>query len=92
VQTLNRRMRQIISETPPEDGLVVGPLTIAAEHLVAQLQTTHGLSGEEHEAAILAYLVGCWGELAHAFPEQPEIPGYLAWRSRCAEQAAGGRD
>ncbi len=82
VQELNRRMRAHIHEAQPGDGLVVGPLKIAAEHLVSQLQAEHNLPGEDQKAMIVAYLVGAWGEIAHAFPEIPALPSYGEWRER----------
>jgi hypothetical protein len=87
VSEMNRKMRALMHEAPAEDGAVIGPLRIAAEHLVAQIQKAHGLEGEEHKAAIVEYLVGCWGEVAHAFPEKPDIPGYHQHREKSVARA-----
>lgn len=87
VQATNRRMRQAMQDGELEDGLVKGPLTVAAEHMVHQLMRIHGFEGEEDEAAITAYLEGIWGELAHAFPEKPDVPSYPEWRERSHKHA-----
>jgi hypothetical protein len=82
VVRMKRRLSQIIREAPQEHGIVEGPLRIAADHLGPQLQAAHGLDGEAHRVAVVEWLVGVWGECAHAFPGKPDLPGYEEWRAR----------
>jgi hypothetical protein len=82
VQEANAAMRRNIHESSPEEGLVAGPLMVAAEHLAVQIQEEFDLDGEEHRAMITHYLRGAWGEVAHAFPENVDIPGYYDWRKK----------
>lgn len=73
------------------DGFVTGPLRFAAEHLADQVIGTLGEDLKRadglHREAIIRYLVGCWGDVAHAFPGRPDLPGYLEWREDCTRKA-----
>jgi hypothetical protein len=85
VQELNRLMRDEIAHAPYGDGLVTGPLTVAAKHVAPQLQAAHGLDGDEHEAALVQWLVGNLGQVIAAF----DPAAYLGWRDTCRERAQG---
>ncbi len=64
------------------DGPAIGSFRLAAEHYAPTLQVAYGLTGDDHRHAIVEWLVGCWGEIVHAFPQTPELPSYPEWRDR----------
>ena len=85
------RVREVVREAPTSDGVAVGNLRIAAEYFAPQLQAGFGLTGgdaEMHRAFITEWLIGCWGEIVHAFPERPDLPGYFEWRERSRQKLA----
>lgn len=86
VQEAERNMRRALKEGREDDGLLIGPLTVAADAIVGQLQEIHGLEGDEHRTAIRNYLIGAWGELALAFPEHVDIRGYHEWREQSRQR------
>lgn len=88
VQELNRQMRQALRERGPEDGAVSGPLSVAAQFVAPQLAAANGLQGPEHEAAIVNWLLGQWGDVVRDFDPQ----AYRAWRGECVERAASQRE
>lgn len=81
VQTINRLMRDELRTAHPDDGLILGPLRVAARYAAPQLASSCGLA-VEHEGALTAYLVGAWGEMLHDFDRD----AYLAWRAGSAER------
>jgi hypothetical protein len=84
-QELNRLMRKAIQEAPEGDGLITGPLTVAARYGAAMLVEHHGLDADEHAEAIAHWLTGTWGEAIHGFDPST----YLAWRRDCVARAGG---
>jgi hypothetical protein len=85
VQAVVAEVRQAIHDGAEKDGVAGGLLKVAAKHLTGQLQARYGLEGDVHNAAIIAYLHGAWGEIAHAFPEKPDLPSYAEQRERSVE-------
>jgi hypothetical protein len=73
VQELNRKHRRAILENP-EQGVVVGPLTAAAEHLAAQVS-----DDLTERALVTLYLVGTWGQVAKEFPGTPDLKSFDEW-------------
>jgi hypothetical protein len=89
----NRRMNRATLDANVAEGVTRGPMTIAAEDVVEEIMAAHGLEGPEHKAAIIEYLVGCFGMVIHAFPDNPEfLPPYLQWRDESAAKVAQARE
>lgn len=69
-------MRQAISAAPEGDGLITGPLTVAAEYAAERLCEVHDLDADEHVAAITHWLVPHMAEPVRDF----DLDAYKAWR------------
>lgn len=86
LQEVAARVVQAIEDADDRDGFVTGPLTVAAEMLAQQLCRVHDLPGIDNEKAVEAFLVGCWGQVAHAFPSRLALPGYHEHLTETAER------
>jgi len=93
-QEIRAKLRTLLREGD-EDGLVAGPLLVAAEHAARMLASAHQLDGDEHQQALAQWVYGVCGELLNGFhPETPpavsiaNLPGYSEWRDRSKERAS----
>jgi hypothetical protein len=86
VQEINRLTRQEIERAPEGDGLIAGPLAVAARYAAPQLVAQHGLDPDEHTEAVAHWLIGTLGEIIHGF----DPAAYLRWREDCMSRIAPG--
>jgi hypothetical protein len=83
VQDLNHRLREELRERPPEDGVVSGPLAVAAHYAVPTLLADFDLD-QSHTGTFGEWLTVKFGDVLR----DPDIDGYLTWREDCRERAA----
>lgn len=83
IQRLSAHMRFELKQAPKDDGVVAGPLAVAAHYAAEELTKCHELEGEDHLAAVERWLLGHFGDVIRQF--DPDV--YLQWRDDCRRRA-----
>jgi hypothetical protein len=83
-QELNALMRQAIHDAPEGDGLITGPLTVAARYASRHIVAEFSLDAGEHEKALEVWLVGLLGETIHT----ADLADYSEWRDESLRRVA----